>query len=200
MLHPIPRLLLMFGLMLGTVLAQNTRSDASAQNTRNETVYLSMSLEQMLEFLDQSGFITESGTDDEGESYIDIKLGDFDSTLYLSDCKKGQCSTLELYWGMELEDVGLQAINQFNHSNLFVQAFLDEEEYPWLSSALDLTGGVTRKNIVNWINMFGQKLPDFAESMEEAEAQVGQGPELASASSIRMLLGISWVNGLPQRL
>jgi hypothetical protein len=81
-----------------------------------------------------------------------------------------------------------------------VQAFLDEEEYPWLSSALDLTGGVTRKNIVNWINMFGQKLPDFAESMEEAEAQVGQGPELASASSIRMLLGISWVNGLPQRL
>lgn len=134
LLNSLPRLLLLAGLLFGLVLAQNTRS---------ETVYLSMNIVQMTEFLDQSGFTTEPGESEDGEPYIEIKLGDFDPTLYLADCNKsGQCTTLLLEWGLDMdEEVDLEVINQFNYDHMFVQAFLDEDQDPWITSALDLTGG-----------------------------------------------------------
>jgi hypothetical protein len=209
--------LLLSGLVLGIALAQASAqalAQASAQNTRSETVYLSMSLEQMLEFLDQSGFSTLSDKDEDGQPYIEIKLGQYNPSLYLEDCKKGQCTTLLLYYGIDLDEgVALEAVNSFNYDHLLVQAFVDQDQDPWLSAALDITGGVTRKNILHWLNSFGQKLPEFKEAMEEAES--ASGPEaqglddaptiqalnkIPQNSPIFMLSRLFWKNRFPQML
>ncbi len=74
--------------------------------------------------------------------------------------------TMELYAGFSGK-VTLSRINEWNRTKRFTRAYASEEGEARLEGDLDLTGGVTERNVKEWIKTYFQSLEQFKKHLEE---------------------------------
>jgi hypothetical protein len=75
--------------------------------------------------------------------------------------------TLQLYSGFRDLKVTLSRINEWNKTKRFAKAYLDKSNDPCLEGDIELTGGVTKANVKEWIKTYAVALRQFVEFINE---------------------------------
>lgn len=75
--------------------------------------------------------------------------------------------TLQLYSVFRDAKVTMSRINEWNKTTRFAKAYLDSDNDPALEGDLELTGGVTIKNIKEWMKTYVACLRKFKEHVEQ---------------------------------
>lgn len=75
--------------------------------------------------------------------------------------------TLQLYAGFRDRKITLSRINEWNKSKRFSRAYLDKQNDPVIEADIELTGGVTQKNIKEWIKTFLVSVNAFQKHLDE---------------------------------
>ena len=65
------------------------------------------------------------------------------------------------------ERVTLSRLNEWNRERKFTKAYLDANDNPCLDHAIELTGGVTEKNVKEWISTYVVHLKEFKKHLAE---------------------------------
>ena len=65
--------------------------------------------------------------------------------------------------------VPLTRLNQWNLSKKFTRAVMNNERKPVLDSAIELTGGVTERNIKEWLKTYVFMLKEFRKFLQEED-------------------------------
>lgn len=101
--------------------------------------------------------------EEKGEVYFRLQLAGLKAVLYLLDCQKGRCESLQLYAGFTMDDPpSLERVNEWNQKRRFSRAYLDEDGDPVLEADLDLAGGVADEAIRAFLDLFEASLRAFA--------------------------------------
>ncbi len=74
--------------------------------------------------------------------------------------------TMQLYAGFEGE-VTLSRINEWNKTKRFTRAYVSSKGGACLEDDLELTGGVTEKNVKEWMKTYVLCLKDFKKHLDE---------------------------------
>ncbi|MBS0211093.1 MAG: YbjN domain-containing protein [Planctomycetes bacterium] len=75
--------------------------------------------------------------------------------------------TLHLYSNFPSAKAELTKINDWNRTKRFAKAFLNEHNQPTLTADLELTGGVTEQNLMEWLKTYVAYLKQFKEFIEK---------------------------------
>jgi len=121
-----------------------------------------LTLEEMEAILKEEGYRYERVK--EGEVvYFRLRMAGLRALLFLFDCKEGRCESLQLYATFSMEKPPtLERINRWNQEKRFSRAYLDQDGDSVLESELDLQGGVTRRAIALFLDLFEESLSQFA--------------------------------------
>lgn len=65
------------------------------------------------------------------------------------------------------ERVTISRLNEWNRERKFTKAYLDANENPCLDHAIELTGGVTEKNVKEWVSTYVAHLKEFKKHLAE---------------------------------
>ncbi len=74
--------------------------------------------------------------------------------------------TMQLYAGFSGRKVTLSRINEWNKGKRFSRAYLDDDNDPVIEADIELTGGVTERNVKEWMKTFAVSLTTFKKHIE----------------------------------
>lgn len=149
--------------MLGsTITLFGCSSIAESQTTdlvQQETVYKRLSPATVNEILKGMGFEYKEIKAQDGRHIYKLELSGIGAALTLLETGE----ILELLSGFSMDPPpSLKAINEWNRTRRFNAAYFDNEGSVLIRSALDLTGGVSRENIKEFIRTFRGILSNFS--------------------------------------
>lgn len=75
--------------------------------------------------------------------------------------------TMQLYAGFSGAKISLSRINEWNKTKRFTRAYLDKDNDPVLEGDIELTGGVTEKNVKEWIKTYQVSIRAYKKHLEE---------------------------------
>ena len=76
--------------------------------------------------------------------------------------------TMQLHAGFKLKErVTLSRINEWNKTKRFAKAYLDRDGDPVLEADIELTGGITEKNVKEWFKTYVVCLKAFQKHLAE---------------------------------
>lgn len=100
--------------------------------------------EQVASVLRDEGYKALIGTDDIGEPMIETALSGLKVFIYFYECENEKCTDIQFSVAWDFEDgVPIRKIAEWNETNRFGKAFLDEERDPVLDIDLQLAPGGT---------------------------------------------------------
>lgn len=105
--------------------------------------------EQIAATIRDLGYKARTDMEDDAYPAVFSSVGGTDFAIQFQTCDNGysECRVLLFKVGYDLDDgTSLAAVNAFNEQTLIGRAYLDDENDPWLEWAVNLYGGVTRKN------------------------------------------------------
>lgn len=148
--------------MLGsTITLFGCSSIAESQTTdlvQQETVYRRLSPATVNEILKGMGFEYKEIKTQDGRYAYKFELAGIGVALFLLETGEA----LELFSGFPMNPPpSLKSINEWNKTRRFNTAYFDNEGTVLLRSALDLSGGVSRENIKEFIKTFRGVLSNF---------------------------------------
>jgi len=129
--------------------------------------FTAVNADQLGAVLKELGYAFKRLTDDDGDAYFEIMMGDFDKIyLDLYSCDKGNCQALQLYTSFDKGGKYPSAkIVEWNH-DYFTQAYLTDNGNPGVSDYTKLMGGVTLDYIKTFIKDFQSTAEDFAKFVD----------------------------------
>ncbi|MFO0905952.1 MAG: YbjN domain-containing protein [Pirellulales bacterium] len=75
--------------------------------------------------------------------------------------------TMQLYAGFSGAKISLSRINEWNRTKRFTRAYLDKDNDPVLEGDIELTGGVTDKNVKEWVKTYQVSIRAYKKHLEE---------------------------------
>jgi hypothetical protein len=117
----------------------------------------------LAELLQQQGYRAVVGQDTSGNPKIDSSAAGVDYSIYFYGCNNGSdCQSLNFSSGFDLDrGTSFQAMNDWNSSQFFAYAYLDDESDPFLNMDMNLAYGVSADNFVDSLAIWEQLLSDF---------------------------------------
>ena len=154
-------------LWLVAVLALSSFGFSLAQNTRQDTVYSSISVNQMEGILKAAGYTYARKKYDNGGQYFQITIGKFDKVfLDFYHCQDGYCTDVGISAGFTMKNPPtIDVVNKYNYDYRFSKGYLDDVGAAWVDMDLDLQGGVTQAAIRAWLARFEAALKDFTKAI-----------------------------------
>lgn len=78
-------------------------------------------------------------------------------------CNDGQsCTSLQFYTSYDLDNsISLEKINEYQKGSRFVKIWLDDELDPIVELDINLYGGVTKENILDWLGLWEASISKF---------------------------------------
>jgi len=107
------------------------------------------------------------------KSFTDVKnFKELENNLYVFEILGGK---VVLHNGLESlqllsiysERVTISRLNEWNRERKFTRAYLDANDNPCLDHTIELTGGVTEKNVKEWISTYVVHLKEFKKHLAE---------------------------------
>ncbi len=115
---------------------------ASAAPINREQVFDRISITELKRLMQEEGYAVEDGKED----YVVWKIDGYKSEVWLSR----DPWALQFHTGFGSE-TALERVNEWNRSKRFSRSYLTAEKHPHLELDQDLTGGVTRQRIVDFL-------------------------------------------------
>ncbi len=75
--------------------------------------------------------------------------------------------TMQLYAGFSGAKISLSRINEWNKTKRFSRAYLDKDNDPVLEADIEITGGVTEKNIKEWFKTYQVSITTYKKHLSE---------------------------------
>lgn len=111
------------------------------------------------------GYRAKLDVDSAGDPIIYSSVGGTDYALQFFGCAEDtndQCTLLLFKVGYDLDEgTTFDTVNKWNHENVVGKAHLDDVYDPWLSWAVNMHGGVSRKNFEDTIDWWEVIVSDF---------------------------------------
>ena len=137
--------------------------------------------------MQQEGFRAAMETDSTGDPMIVSGASGADFRVYFFDCEAGSCTSAWFTSGFDKENGWpMRKVNDWNAKWRFAYAYLDDENDPYLAMDIELRGGMTKDQLVFWLQRWEEMLGKFASQVWndddgiEAELQDGQRGDLES--------------------
>ncbi len=109
-----------------------------------DTVYNSISLEEMQQLMAQFGYTFETSTIGQGDPVISFRQDGYKVGLFFYHKVGDRYSAIQLSAGFSLTTPpSLGSINQWNRAKRYARAYLDQQGDPRVELDLDLEGGAT---------------------------------------------------------
>ncbi len=119
--------------------------------------------DSLVQALQEGGYAARLGTDKVGDPMITSGVGGTTFQIFFYNCTDNrECATVQFHSGYALDEtISLERINEWNSSERFGRAYLDDEDDPILEMDVDLDdGGVSRllfiDNIEFWQSVLGK--------------------------------------------
>ncbi|MCU0800641.1 MAG: YbjN domain-containing protein [Rhodobacteraceae bacterium] len=113
--------------------------------------------------LQDAGYRAAVGTDNIGDPKIDSSAAGADFTIYFYGCENGtNCQSLQFSSGYDLErGTSFQTMNDWNATQRFGYAYLDNESDPYVNMDINMSYGLTADNLRDSLAIWEQVLADF---------------------------------------
>lgn len=123
-----------------------------------------LTLEQVQTWLQAAGYKAEIQTNSSGERNIYSAAEGTGFHIYMYDCKKGLCGSMEFSVGFNTKGAfNAVQMNTWNRKNRWVRAYIDDVNDPWLEYDIDLTPGGTYELLNDQFTIWRGQLKKFAD-------------------------------------
>ncbi len=114
------------------------------------------------------GYRASVTLDSVGDPLIESSVGGTDVSIFFYGCEKGrQCKSLLFKVGYDLiEGTTLDVVNDWNETNLFGRAYLDDENDPWIEMSVNMMGGVSRTNFEDTFDWWDLVVGQFEDHID----------------------------------
>lgn len=132
------KLLLSSAVVLGALSGAASAQDVLASNP-----------EGIVALINEFGYEATLTTDNTGDPKIELKTGDTGSEIFFYGCaNNADCEAIQFVAGFDLANGStFEEMNAWNKDNRFAEAYLDDENDPFVEYDLDLNGGgISRDN------------------------------------------------------
>ena len=125
-------------------------------------------VQRLIEILDDMGFEPSARTTEQGLHAIDLMVEGVNSTLTLNNCEHDNaCGVATLTSGYDLEDGVTDAkLAEWNGNKLFVTAYVDDENDPFIDMTVNLKYGVSEQNFRDTIDWWRVIKSEFESHIE----------------------------------
>jgi Putative bacterial sensory transduction regulator len=115
------------------------------------------------DLLQQEGYRAAVGVDNVGDPKIDSSAAGVDFSIYFYGCDGGRnCQSLQFSSGYDLErGTSFQAMNDWNSTQRFGYAYLDNESDPFVNMDVNMSYGISPDNLRDTLAVWEQVLADF---------------------------------------
>ncbi|MGL5008264.1 MAG: YbjN domain-containing protein [Paracoccaceae bacterium] len=119
--------------------------------------------EAIAALLQEAGYRATVGVDNVGDPMIESSAAGADYTIYFYGCDNARnCQSLQFSSGYDLErGTSFQAMNDWNSTQRFGYAYLDNESDPYVNMDVNLAYGVSTDNLRDVFLVWDQVLSDF---------------------------------------
>lgn len=128
-----------------------------------QKVFEEMSVEEMRSLLREAKYEFKETEEDQARLF-DFDLDGTESTLYFF----GKSMMLQTSFS---DVIAVQAVNQWNRTERFTRAYINDNGNPFLESDLDFTGGVTEKTVTEFILAFSGSIGAYADFLSDADGE-----------------------------
>jgi type 1 fimbria pilin len=147
---------------------QGTQSPPAQSGTQGGTVSASglidaTSPQAIVSLMQQAGYRAALGVDNVGDPKIDSSAAGVDFTIYFYGCTNAvNCQSLQFSSGYDMEQgTSFQTMNDWNSTQRFGYAYLDNESDPFVNMDVNLSFGVSPDSLLDTIRLWDQVLSDF---------------------------------------
>ncbi len=121
--------------------------------------------QRILDIMRNAGYDAKLTVDGVGDPAITGNFGDTPYYIYFYGCTEHvDCKMIQYQAGYDMRNgISLDVVNEWNHDNLWGQAYRDDEDDPWISITVNLFGGVTPENLVDTFEWFEVTTTAFEE-------------------------------------
>ena len=133
------------------------------QQSGPETIFRSISAEDLSAVLKDSGYLPEISKRSDGNPIIKFEVFGLRTVVFFFAPKDGAYEGFQFFAGFSLQNKPGQAkMNDWNVAKRFAKAYVDSDGDPTLEMDVDLEGGVTREFIAARIRTWRSVLGAFA--------------------------------------
>lgn len=124
--------------------------------------------EVLAEIIRDLGYRATIEEDGVGDPMIKSSVSGTDITIFFYGCTdNAACKSLLFKVGYDLTDgTTLDVINDWNVSALFGRSYMDDEDDPWLEMAVNMDGGVSRRNFEDTFDWWEVAVGQFEEHID----------------------------------
>lgn len=133
--------------------------------------------------MQEYGVRAKLGKDDLGDPQIDSALAGANFQVRFYDCEKARCGSLQFLSGFDLDEaMSLEEANDWNRTMRYGSVYLDDEGDPYLQMDIDVTRGISKEQLAEWIAVWEEVLGRFKEQIESpVDEDAPQTTELRSS-------------------
>lgn len=103
------------------------------------------------------------GMDNVGDPQVTGRIDGNAYTIFFYGCTEGRdCTNLQFSSGWISDRVDMAMINDWNRSNRFARAYLDDEDDPIIEMDLNMEFGISRRNFDDTFGVWSALLSSFA--------------------------------------
>lgn len=115
---------------------------------------------EVVAWLQGEGYKAALSKDQGGDPMIKSAAGGINFTVYFYDCEKDRCKALQFSSGFDLKDgLTLAKVNEWNKTNRYLDAYLDDENDPYVEYDVNVNAGRTIAGLNDdfdiWTDMVG---------------------------------------------
>ncbi len=137
---------------------------ASIGATSEAQVYADISGPELQNLLQDLGYRAELTEDAVGDPKIRTSMNGFTVNIFTYNCTYGSCKNIQFRIGLDLTNgTSLERVNEYNRTEIYGQAWMDDENDPWLDMLHNVADGVTDENLAYTIERFERAIQTFAD-------------------------------------
>lgn len=142
---------------------QGTQTDPGPSPALTGNMVDATSPQAVADLLQQAGYRAVVGVDNIGDPKIDSSAAGVDFTIYFYGCENGgNCQSVQFSSGYDLEKgTSFQAMNDWNSTQRFGYAYLDNESDPYVNMDVNMAYGISADSFIDSLALWEQVLSDF---------------------------------------
>lgn len=141
-----------------------------------QTIIDSTSPPAIMAVLDDMGYAPQMGVDSYGDPLITGTISNSNYAVVFYDCTgKGRCGILLFTHAWEINGITVEKMNEWNNTQLWGQAYVDEDSHPVLTISVNLVGGLTDENFRDMVGKWAETVVSFEDFIGWTGASVGKG-------------------------
>jgi Putative bacterial sensory transduction regulator len=142
---------------------QGTESEPGAVTLSGGALVDATAPQAVANLLQQAGYRAVVGVDNIGDPKIDSSAAGVDFSIYFYGCENARnCQSLQFSSGYDLErGTSFQAMNDWNSTQRFGYAYLDNESDPFVNMDVNMAYGISPDNFLDSLALWEQVLSDF---------------------------------------